>query len=52
MSEHGPEEPVLPDRSDDDRDRGWGGSEDSRADDPDSPDPDDERFTRERPPHW
>jgi hypothetical protein len=37
--------PVIPDRADDDRDRGWG-------DDADSRDADDERLTRERPPHW
>lgn len=35
--------PSLPDRSDDDRDEGWG--EVPAADD-------DERLTRERPPHW
>lgn len=44
MSEHEPEEPVLPARSADDDDRGWGGSEESADDD--------ERLTRERPPHW
>ena len=38
------DEPVLPDRAADDDDRGWG----ERPDDAD----DDERLTRERPPHW
>jgi hypothetical protein len=37
------DEPVIPDRADEDRDHGWG--------DQDLED-DDERFTRERPPHW
>lgn len=36
------DEPVVPERSDDDTDRGWG-DEDAA---------DDERITRERPPHW
>lgn len=43
MSEERPEPPVLPDRSDDDDDVGWGEP---------AEDDDDERFTRERPPHW
>ena len=43
MSEHEDEPRVLPDRSEDDRDNGWGERED--------PD-DDERFLRDRPPHW
>ncbi len=40
-------EPVLPDQTRDDTDRGWGedGGRDDRGDD-------DERFLRERPPHW
>ena len=44
----GPEDdkPVLPSRSADDTDTGWG--EPSSTDE----DPDDERLTRERPPHW
>ena len=44
----GPEDdkPVLPSRSTDDTDTGWG--EPSSTDE----DPDDERLTRERPPHW
>jgi hypothetical protein len=37
------DEPVLPERADDDRDEGWG----------EPPDPeDDDRILRERPPHW
>jgi hypothetical protein len=37
------DEPILPDRSSDDTDRGWG----------DEPEEDDvERLRRERPPHW
>jgi hypothetical protein len=36
------DEPVVPERSGDDTDRGWG---DEHTDD-------DERITRERPPHW
>lgn len=38
-------EPWVPDRSDDDRDDGWGER-------PEEDDDDDERITRERPPHW
>lgn len=41
------DDPVVPERSDDDGDRGWG--------EPPDPEPghdDDERFTREKPPHW
>ena len=38
-----PERPVIPQRSGDDADRGWG-----ELDEPD----DDERLTGERPPHW
>lgn len=38
------ERAVLPDQTSDDLDVGWG----ERFDD----DPDDERFLRERPPHW
>jgi len=36
-------EPTVPDRSDDDSDDGWGEG---------PPEDDDERLTRERPPHW
>jgi hypothetical protein len=40
------DDPVVPDRADDDTDAGWGDRDDS-------PDPDDDdRFLRERPPHW
>lgn len=39
------DDPVVPDRSDDDRDRGWGDDGAGEGDD-------DERLTRERPPHW
>ena len=46
MSEAEPEEPALSERSDDDLDRGWGADEETADRD------DDERFTRERPPHW
>jgi len=35
--------PVIPERSRDDSDEGWGGGRDAE---------DDERFLRERPPHW
>jgi len=35
-------EAVVPDRADDDRDTGWSEPEQD----------DDERITRERPPHW
>ena len=44
MSEHEDEAPVLPDRADDDSDTGWGERDDDRDDD--------ERFLRDRPPHW
>ncbi|MFP5334111.1 MAG: hypothetical protein ACLGIV_02250 [Actinomycetes bacterium] len=37
------DEPVIPERADDDRDAGWG--ERDREDD-------DDRILRERPPHW
>jgi len=41
-----PEEPaVLPDQTRDESDVGWGGATWRDA-------PDDERLTRERPPHW
>lgn len=43
-----PEEPVLPEQTSDDTDSAWGEPAD-RAWDRDS---DDERFLRERPPHW
>lgn len=49
MGEHEPEQPeqpVVPARSQDDADRGWGGQDEPAHGD------DDERFTRERPPHW
>lgn len=36
------EPPVIPDRSGDDTDEGWERTEDS----------DDERYLRDRPPHW
>ena len=39
------EAPVIPDRSSDDRDEGWGGRGDGG-------DRDDEWYERERPPHW
>ena len=39
----GQEEPVLPEQTRDDTDRGWG---------EDPPEDDDERLLRERPPHW
>jgi hypothetical protein len=39
------EAPVLPDRSADERDVGWGDAGWRDADD-------DERYLRERPPHW
>lgn len=43
----GPHEPpVLPTQTGDDTDAGWG---ESWRDEPDS---DDERYLRERPPHW
>lgn len=42
MSEGPPQDPVVPERSDDDRDTGWS----------EPPEDDDERITRERPPHW
>jgi hypothetical protein len=43
----GPDEaPVLPTRTADDTDTGWG---ERWRDEPDS---DDERYLRERPPHW
>ncbi|MFZ5872361.1 MAG: hypothetical protein ACOYXW_17775 [Actinomycetota bacterium] len=47
MSGRPGDDPVVPDRADDDRDVGWG---DHAHDDGD--DPDDERILRERPPHW
>ena len=47
MSEHEDEPRVLPDRSEDDRDTGWGEREDGG-----DQDHDDERFLRDRPPHW
>ena len=37
------EPPVIPDRSSDDRDEGWGGDGGER---------DDDWYERERPPHW
>jgi hypothetical protein len=40
------EPPVLPDRTRDESDVGWGSA--AWRDDPD----DDERYQRERPPHW
>ncbi len=40
------DERLIPDRSADDEDRGWGTEE------PDAVDSDDERLKRERPPHW
>lgn len=43
MSEQEDDAPALPDRADDDRDRGWGERDDGD---------DDERFLRDRPPHW
>ena len=39
------ERPVLPDQTRDDLDLGWDERTDDRPDD-------DERFLRERPPHW
>ena len=36
--------PVIPDRSSDDSEEGW--------DRPDTGDSDDERYLRDRPPHW
>ncbi len=50
MSEQTPEpvpsaEPVLPTQTGDDTDRGWGGRDWDERDD-------DERYLRERPPHW
>ncbi len=42
------DEPVLPDQTTDDTDRGWGEDGDGRASDAD----DDERLIRDKPPHW
>jgi len=42
------EPPVLPTRSADDTDAGWGERWDSERD----PGSDDDRYLRERPPHW
>ena len=42
----GTEPPVLPDLTRDETDVGWGGA--SWRDEPDA----DERYLRERPPHW
>ena len=39
------EPPVIPDRSSDERDEGWGGRGDGG-------DRDDDWYERERPPHW
>ncbi len=39
---------VLPEQTADDTDAGWGEHPDEAADDAD----DDERLTREKPPHW
>ena len=48
----GPEDelPPLPEQTSDDTDEGWAGS----GRDPEDPGPadDDERYLRERPPHW
>ena len=38
------DEPVLPDQTADDTDRGWGERDDDLSDD--------ERLIREKPPHW
>ena len=38
--------PVVPDRAEDDTDAGWGDGDDFPDRD------DDDRFLRERPPHW
>ena len=38
--------PLVPDRADDDSETGWGDHDDSPDRD------DDDRFLRERPPHW
>lgn len=43
-----PDEPVLPEQTSDDTDRAWGEPDDRSWD----RDADDERFLRERPPHW
>jgi hypothetical protein len=48
---HDGDAPVVPERSDDDEDRGWGGRDWTDAD-PDDGTDDDERLERERPPHW
>lgn len=45
----GDDQPVIPERSDDDRDTGWGDRDDGNGREHD---PDDERILRERPPHW
>ena len=42
----GDDVPPIPDRAEDDSDAGWG----ERDDSPDRDD--DDRFLRERPPHW
>ncbi len=39
--------PVIPDRSSDDSDEGW-----DRSGSGDSDESDDERYLRDRPPHW
>jgi len=44
------EEPVLPEQTRDDTDRGWGAERGN--DEHDVEGHDDERFLRERPPHW
>jgi hypothetical protein len=52
---HDGDAPVVPQRSDDDQDRGWGGRDwtDAHPDDDTGDDTgDDERLKRERPPHW
>ena len=51
------DEPVLPERSSDDSDRGWGERDVELAgshggDGSDGSDDDDERLIREKPPHW
>jgi hypothetical protein len=45
---HDGDAPVVPERSDDDQDRGWGRRDWTDAE----ADADDERLKRERPPHW
>ena len=43
--EQGYDDELLPDQTIDDTDRGWGER-------PDDAEDDDERLTREKPPHW